>query len=342
MLPQPSEQGNYRVYHKIAAAALKVNAVAYRVYIIAQSRAAATQGLNTFTVAELRPYCPLTLSDRQLRLGLKAAREEGWLTQHGHTYRMISRAKLMGVLGVMRPGRAVLIPADQIADLTHFKALLYSAWFEGRQRRDPSRDVLEATFGISRQTQYEYEERADIQVQPRIVVMEPPAAIADYEDIESAHTIRLWAVEIDHKHQVTAQYRLMDNNNHWTGDEVADGDLMAYQLSNRYEPTQTELAASGRGKWLRADIPALMDREDSRPRQPQRPKVFDSDYQAVKWQSKRFNRERVVYAEKVLFEPTHRYRRVKLAGVSVLTLVHSYRHAVMIPALVAHQARNKQ
>jgi hypothetical protein len=85
-----------------------------------------------------------------------------------------------------------------------------------------------------------------------------------------------------------------------------------------------------------------MDQEDNQTPYPLRPKVFESDYPAVKWQSNRFNRERVVYTEKFLFEPTKRYRRVKLPGVSVLMLLHSYRHAIMIPALVAHQERNSQ
>jgi hypothetical protein len=124
MLPHTSEQGNYRVYHKVAAAALKANAVAYRIYVIAQARAAANQGCNNFTFSELKPFCPPTLSDRQLRLGLKAAVDEGWLTKQGNAYRMLSRAKLMGLLGVMYPGRAVLIPADQIGDLAQFKALI--------------------------------------------------------------------------------------------------------------------------------------------------------------------------------------------------------------------------
>ena len=232
------------------------------------ARAQQNQGRHHATLDELIPYSPL--SRRTLRYGLAAACKAGFVTVQNGVYQMQGTATIAARLNVANPGRAVAITIK--ADLAQFRAAIYSAWLAQRRDQRPSRAEIRATFGVSLPTLLAWEKTAGVQVRERIIIAplyddvndDQTRAARAADEIERHRTNRTWIEVRGPRLGLIAGRRLMDNTNgalldYWEVQQEPAWEAgarcwLAWQSTNDYQSTQHQLAISGRGSWLQADI----------------------------------------------------------------------------------------
>jgi hypothetical protein len=146
-------------------------------------------------------------------------------------YRMIAKERVLLALGAPRPGPAVSLPDAALSgSLDTFCAFAYSAYLTGN-RAKLTRETLSDLFGVTRPTLYEWEHIASIDVRPQYLRACQPTNEA--ESTEYAANFGdggpIWK-EVDHEAKVIRFKR---------------------QTINKYTPTRTDCAPSGRSKRLK-------------------------------------------------------------------------------------------
>lgn len=213
-----------------------------RLYFVLQHYTRAHDGNAIGTVKEWQQRCEaIGLGDYwpQIRDGFK--RDHGvffdamgrcQVDKRAKVYKLRSKEKVMQALGISRPGPRVILPNEAYTEsLDHFCAFSYSAYFEGNTCT-LYRKTLETKFGVSRQTLYRWERLAGVVVTPGETSARPPENEAERIEYSELMTGPVWKA-VDHKNKT-----------------VTD----VCQWANKYLPTRTRIAPTGRSIHLKKNI----------------------------------------------------------------------------------------
>ncbi len=293
-------------YPALSAAAIRAGyPAAARLYDLVQFLAACHHGREFFSRSDLTSLHLLDehALDRALREGCGL-----FWTRADDDWHMTARSKVAAALGVWEPGQAVALPVAAFRGrLSGYKAHVYAGFVAQMRRNTPSREILCQTFGISLPTLLEWERRIPVTVRPRYVHVDPfeggQAEVYNQSlELVDHRPARVWISIVSPRGKVIAGRRLMDNDNHPLGDfwsvqdepgwEPGSRPVLTFQTTNEYVSDIPTTA--GRSRRLRAEIKRYGSPASRPGGKPQRypARWFDEMAGMVKWQGKRFNRDR--------------------------------------------------